>query len=162
MTYRTALAACFCLLAACSGESRAPATVSSPETTPPTPNTPPPSAAPAADPATKPCAHPDAQTLSLALGIGTQTAWDLEITYAIDDDAKHGPGYMFLLRSGERRWQTHRDSNNWARSIMWRGYCWRGRGHPGVRAANVQIEIAPLCKDGKLMDMGSCGSVFKP
>jgi hypothetical protein len=113
-------------------------------------------------PADDPCAHREVQTLDLALGVNTQTRWDLELTYAIDDDAKRGPGYMFLLRSGARRWQTRRDSNNWSRSLMWRGYCWRGRGRPGVRAPHVQVEIAPLCKDGKLAEMGSCVDAFKP
>jgi hypothetical protein len=98
--------------------------------------------------------------LDLDLGVSLQTPWALELSYAIDDDRKLGPGYMFLLTSGARRWQTRRNSDNWTRSIMWRGYCWRGVGRPGLRAARVQVEIVPLCKDGKLVEMGSCGAVF--
>jgi hypothetical protein len=160
---RVAIAFGFWIFTACNGDARGAETVSSPATTPTAPTSPsPPPPSPTAATADDACAHPEPRTLELALGIETQTPWALELTYAIDDDAKHGPGYMFLLRSGARRWETRRDSSNWNRAIMWRGYCWRGRGRPGVRASTVQVEVAPLCKEGKLIEMGSCAGVLKP
>ena len=104
--------------------------------------------------------HPEVHTLDLALGVNTRTPWQLELSYAIDDDRQLGPGYMFLLHSGERRWQTRRDLNNWTRTTMWRGYCWRGVGRPGLRASRVKIAVAPLCQDGKLQELGQCAHAF--
>jgi hypothetical protein len=156
---RLKLACSLVVLAACGADSSPPAPV--PAAPPPSaPAAPPP--APAAPPADDPCTHPAAQKLDLELGVSLQTPWPLEIRYGIDDDRKLGPGYMFLLQSGARRWQTRRDSNNWQRSLMWQGYCWRGVGRAGVRAERVQVEVAPLCKDGKLVQMGaSCGTVLE-
>jgi hypothetical protein len=89
-----------------------------------------------------------------------QTPWGLELTYAIDDDKKHGPGYMFLLRSGTRRWETRRDDSNWTQPLTWRGFCWRGGERPERRASRVKIDIAPVCKDGVLQELGGCGAAL--
>jgi hypothetical protein len=89
------------------------------------------------------------------------TPWELEFRYGIDDDKKRGPGFMFLLRSGERRWETRRDNNNWTRPLTWRGYCWRGAERPtDRRATRLKIQIAPVCKDGKLQELGGCGTAL--
>ena len=159
------LGCCFLWLVACGSDAShaasAPANPAASAT--PAPLTAPPAAPPPAAPAIdEPCTHAAAQKLDLDLGVRLQTPWQLELSYAIDDDRKLGPGYMFLLQSGARRWQTRRNSDNWTRSVMWRGYCWRGVGRPGLRAARVQVEVVPLCKDGKLVEMGSCGTAFSP
>lgn len=91
-----------------------------------------------------------------------QTPWGLEITYAIDEDEKLGPGYMFLLRSGTRRWETRRDDTNWTKPLAWRGLCWRGAERPERRASRVKIEMTPLCKDGQIQELAPCGKVFGP
>lgn len=93
-------------------------------------------------------------------GVIRKTPWGLELTYAVDEDEKRGPGYMFLLRSGSRRWETRRDSSNWTKKLTWHGFCWRGSDRPGRRAARVHIEMAPVCKDGKLVEVGGCGTAL--
>src|SRR5262245_47151777 len=74
---------------------------------PPPPAAPPPSA-PAVAPtnAPNPCDTPGPLTLELSAGVMQTTPWGLEFTYALDEDKKRGSGFMFLLRSGERRWET--------------------------------------------------------
>jgi hypothetical protein len=69
---------------------------------------------------------------------------------------------MFQLRSGERRWETRRDNNNWTRQLTWRGFCWRGAERPERRSLRVKIQIAPVCKDGRLQELGGCGSALGP
>jgi hypothetical protein len=136
------------------------------------PSAPPPSApeiapAPAAPPtvvkppsASNPCDNPAPIILELSAGITQSTPWGLEIKYVLDEDKKLGTGYMFQLRSGERRWETRRDNSNWNKSLTWRGFCWRGAERPERRASEVKIQIAPVCKDGKLQELGGCGDVF--
>jgi hypothetical protein len=119
---------------------------------------PPPTAAPSEP---NPCATPGPRTLDIEAGVVQQTPWGLELTYAIDEDEKLGPGYMFLLRSGDARWETRRDKANWLRKMTWRGFCWRGVGVPERRSARVQIEIGPVCKDGVLQELGGCGDALK-
>jgi hypothetical protein len=99
--------------------------------------------------------------LEIGVGVLTKTPWDLELTYALDEDAKRGPGFMFVLHSGIRHWETRRNSDNWTKPVMWHGFCWRGGAHPAMRAKHVQVQIAPLCKDGKLVETGSCTPAFK-
>lgn len=132
-----------------------------PSATPPAPPAP---AAPAAPKpaAPNPCATPGAQTLELEAGVIQQTPWGLELTYAIDEDKKLGPGYMFLLRHGDARWETRRDKSNWRNQMTWRGFCWRGVDLPERRSPRVKIEIAPVCKDGVLQELGGCGDAFAP
>jgi hypothetical protein len=141
------------------GSSLSAATVEAPAPPPPPPAAPTPAAL-VQPPTEDPCRHPEIQTLDLKLGMNTKTPWQLELTYAIDDDRKLGPGYMFLLHSGDRRWQTRRDARNWKRTLLWRGYCWHGVGRPGARAEKVRVAIAPLCKDGKLQELGHCAPAF--
>lgn len=78
----------------------------------------------------------------------------------LDEDKKLGSGYMFRLRSGERRWETRRDNGNWTKKLTWRGFCWRGAERPERRALDVKIQIAPVCKDGKLQELGGCGDTL--
>ena len=106
------------------------------------------------------CATPGVQKIALHVGALTKTPWGLELAYAVDEDDKLGPGYMFMLRHGERRWNTRRDAGNWTAPIMWRGFCWRGGAHPEKRARQIEIEMAPSCKDGKLVEVGECASVL--
>jgi len=117
-----------------------------------------PAPAPPAGP--NPCATPGKVTLEIEAGVIRQTPWDLELTYAIDEDKKLGPGYMFLLRSGASRWETRRDKANWLRPMTWRGFCWRGVGLPERRSPRATIEIAPVCKDGALQELGGCGDAL--
>ena len=120
-------------------------------------------AAPAAAPAqgaANPCATPGKQTIEIEAGVIKQLPWGLEITYAIDEDDKRGPGYMFLLRSGTRRWETRRDDSNWSAQLTWRGLCWRGAERPERRASRVKIDMAPVCKDGVLQELGGCGGAL--
>jgi len=104
---------------------------------------------------------PESRTLDIEAGVIQQTPWGLELTYAIDEDDKLGPGYTFLLRSGDARWETRRDKANWPRKLTWRGFCWRGVGVPERRSSRVKIEIAPVCKDGVLQELGGCGDALK-
>lgn len=133
-----------------------------------TPGAPPPAPVPATPPAKSaepsepnPCATPGPRTLDIEAGVIQQTPWGLELTYAIDEDEKLGPGYMFLLRSGSARWETRRDKATWLRKMTWRGFCWRGVGLPERRSPRVQVEIAPVCKDGVLQELGGCGDALK-
>jgi hypothetical protein len=103
---------------------------------------------------------PGPQTLDIEAGVIRQTPWGLELTYAIDEDDKLGPGYTFLLRSGDARWETRRDKANWLRKMTWRGFCWRGVGMPERRSSRVQVEIGPVCKDGVLQELGGCGAAL--
>jgi hypothetical protein len=114
----------------------------------------------AAASAANPCATPGPQTIELEAGVIKQLPWGLEITYAIDDDKKHGPGYMFLLRSGTRRWETRRNDRNWTQPLTWRGFCWRGAERPEKKASRVKIDLAPVCKDGVLQELGGCGDAL--
>src|SRR5690349_6688307 len=59
------------------------------------------------------CAAPQPQTLTLELGVTKSTPWQLDVAYAVDDDRKLGPGFLFFLHQGERRWETRRDAHNW-------------------------------------------------
>jgi hypothetical protein len=119
---------------------------------------PPPDVTPSAP---NPCATPGPQTLDIEAGVIQRTPWGLELTYAIDEDDKLGPGYTFLLRSGDARWETRRDKANWLRKMTWRGFCWRGVGMPERRSARVKVEIGPVCKDGVLQELGGCGDALK-
>ena len=146
-----------CALAGC-GEDPVPAS------SPPAPLAPTPAATaqpPAdADGLPDPCTTPGVQTITIEAGIITKTPWGLELTYAIDEDKKLGPGYMFLLKHGTRRWETRRDVGNWNSAIMWRGFCWRGAARPEKRDSQVQLEMAPSCKDGKLAELADCNAVL--
>jgi hypothetical protein len=135
------------------GESAAPV-ASAP---PPAPTAP---AAPGKPSAPSPCADPAPRTLELEAGVIQQTPWGLELTFAIDEDKKLGPGYMFLLRHGDARWETRRDKANWRNQMTWRGFCWRGVDLPERRSSRAKIEIAPVCKDGVLQELGGCGSAL--
>ena len=148
-----------CLLASACDEKPAPAAPSPPPTAP-TPAAAPPKPAASAEGLPNPCAKPSAQTIDLEAGVLTTTPWGHELTYAIDEDEKLGPGYMFLLKYGQRRWETRRDNGNWNNSILWRGFCWRGGARPEKRASHVQIMMAPLCKNGALVEMGDCSGVY--
>ena len=129
--------------------------------TPPAPPAPAPSAPAAATPsAPNPCSNPDPITLDLSAGVTQPTPWGIDFRFVVDDDKKRGPGYMFQLRSGERRWETRRDNTNWTQQLTWRGFCWRGGERPERKALNLKIQIAPVCKDGKLQELGGCGNVF--
>lgn len=112
--------------------------------------------------APSPCDNPAPIKLELEAGTSKETAWGLEFRYVVDEDKKLGSGYLFQLRSGERRWETRRDSTNWNQPITWRGFCWRGAERPAKRALHLQIEVAPVCKDGKLQELGGCGNAFSP
>jgi hypothetical protein len=142
---------------ACGSGAESAATPSAPAAVP-VETKPPPTAAPSEP---NPCTTPGPRTLDIEAGVVQQTPWGLELTYAIDEDKKLGPGYMFLLRSGDARWETRRDKANWLRKMTWRGFCWRGVGVPERRSARVQIEIGPVCKDGALQELGGCGDALK-
>jgi hypothetical protein len=94
--------------------------------------------------------------------VSKQTPWELEYKYVVDEDKKLGAGYLFRLRSGERRWETRRSDRNWTSPLTWRGFCWRGAERPARRALRLQIQVAPVCKDGKLQELGGCGNAFGP
>ena len=149
-----------CALAGC-GSEPAPAPAA-PEPVVPAPVAPAPSpqSAPSADALPNPCATPGVQTITVQAGVVLTTPWGLELTYAIDEDKKLGPGYMFLLKHGARRWETRRDVGNWTSPIMWRGFCWRGGARPEKRSSQVQLEMAPSCKDGKLAELADCSAVL--
>jgi len=104
-----------------------------------------------------PCAHPSPAKIELSAGVIAKTPWDLEVTYTIGEKNKAGqPTYDFLLRSGQRRWPTSRSWGNWNKADTWRGFCWRGADRPEEHAPRVSIEIAPVCENGKLVEMGGC------
>jgi hypothetical protein len=144
-------------LCACGSEPTPPSTQAAPAAAPSPVKPATPSAVPGAP---NPCSAPAPITLELSAGEIKQTPWGLDIVYAIDEDEKRGPGYMFMLRSGSRRWETRRDDSNWTKLLTWRGFCWRGDGHPERRASHVQIDIAPVCKDGQLQELGGCGTTL--
>jgi hypothetical protein len=148
-------------LLACSDE-RAPEPAAAAPTEPakPTPAPAEPSPAPAVATGPNPCANPEPQTLVLEAAIPQTTASGLELSYAIDEDDKRGPGYMFLLRHGQRRWQMRRDNTNWSSPKSWRGFCWRGGKRPAKRASSIEVQVAPVCEDGELVELGGCGDVF--
>lgn len=142
------------------GDSTAPATPTpSPSTVTPAPGAAP---APKAPSAPNPCDNPAPVKLELQAGVSQKTPWDIEFKYVIDDDKQLGAAYMFLLQSGQRRWETRRDHRNWKRPLTWRGYCWRVAERPPRRALKISIDVAPVCKDGKLQELGGCGSVLDP
>jgi hypothetical protein len=151
--------ACLALLLwSCGGEppaAPAPAPASEPaaQAKPPAPSDP---------QAPNPCANPTPVTLELEAGVIKTTPWGLELTYAIEEDARRGPGYVFLLKSGTRRWEARRNDANWTAKLTWRGFCWRGGERPERRASKLQIQMAPVCKDGQLVEMGGCGSALGP
>jgi hypothetical protein len=152
------LAVCIFGSYACGGgapTATPPAAEAPPAAAPVAPATP--ATTPAAD---NPCATPAPQTIELEAGVIKQLPFGLEITYAIDDDKKHGPGYMFLLRSGIRRWETRRNDSNWTKPLTWRGICWRGAERPEKKASRLKIELAPVCKDGVLQELGGCGNAL--
>jgi len=156
LTFHVAL----CALAGC-GEDPAPATATPEPATPaPAASAPPPQPEKSADALPDPCATPGVQAITVQAGVVLTTPWGLELTYAIDEDKKLGPGYMFLLKHGARRWETRRDAGNWTSAIMWRGFCWRGGARPEKRASQVQLEMAPSCKDGKLAELADCSAVL--
>jgi hypothetical protein len=145
------------------GDTARPTPPSPPAVLPASP-APPPAAPPAASEpsAVNPCDNPGPLTLELAAGATQATPWGIDFRYLLDEDKKRGPGYMFQLRSGERRWETRRDNSNWTRQLTWRGFCWRGAERPERRALRVKIQIAPVCKDGRLQELGGCGSALGP
>jgi hypothetical protein len=145
------------LLSACAGESSAPSAAPLAAEAPVPAAAPAPSAAPSAP---GPCATPGPRTFQLQAGTVQDTPWDLKLAYGLDDDRKLGPGYMFLLRSGEARWETRRDKSNWRKQLTWRGYCWRGGALPGPRATHVEVEVAPVCKDGVQQMLGGCADAL--
>lgn len=148
-----------CLWLSACADKPAPA---KPEAAPPP--SPPPAAAPAKPVASapNPCDNPAPIKLELEAGTSKETAWGIELRYVVDEDKKRGSGYLFQLRSGERRWETRRDNSNWNQPITWRGYCWRCAERPAKRSLHLQVEIAPVCKDGKLQELGGCGDALGP
>jgi hypothetical protein len=154
---RAAKIALLCMLGACVQE---PAAAPEPVAVAPAPAR---VEEPVAEPtaaAGNPCSQPQPQTITVEAGVIAQTPWGLELTYAIDEDDKRGPGYLFLLTYGDKRWQMRRDNRNWTSERTWRGFCWRGGKRPETRASRLQIEMAPVCKDGKPIELGGCGDVF--
>jgi|GEM_PF-5630586 len=139
------------------GESAAPAPSA---VTPPAPAAPAP--APASPAAPNPCDNPAPLKIELKAGVSQKTPWDIELKYVIDEDPKLGAAYMFLLQSEGRRWETRRDHRNWKRPLTWRGFCWRVAERPPRRALTINIEVAPVCKDGKLQELGGCGTALDP
>lgn len=142
-------------LTAC-GQDRPPPAAGAPEPAPAAP-APKPSAEPEAP---SPCAMAAPQTIEIEAGVVKETPWGLTLTYAIDEDKKRGPGYMFLLKHGSRRWETRRDDSNWTAELTWRGFCWKGGPRPEKRASRLAIHMGPVCKDGKLVEMGGCGDTL--
>jgi hypothetical protein len=112
--------------------------------------------------APNPCDNPTPVKLELHAGVSQKTPWDIEFKYFPDEDKKLGAAYVFLLQSGDRRWETRRDHRNWRRPLTWRGFCWRVAERPPARALKINIDVAPVCKDGKLQELGGCGSVLDP
>lgn len=144
------------------GESAAPvAPAPAPSAvTPPAPAAPPPP--PASPAAPNPCDNPAPLKIELKAGVSQKTPWDIEFKYVIDEDPKLGAAYMFLLQSDGRRWETRRDHRNWKRPLTWRGFCWRVAERPPRGALKINIEVAPVCKDGKLQELGGCGTALDP
>jgi hypothetical protein len=142
------------LLCACGGES--------PPAAPPTSAAPAPAVpSPSAPAEASPCAIPGPLTIELEAGVLQKTPWGLEITYAIEEDEKaRQTRYVFLMRSGTRRWEVRRDDSNWTEKMTWRGFCWRGGARPELRASKLQLQMAPVCKDGKLVELGGCGNAL--
>jgi hypothetical protein len=151
------------LIGACSDNAApAPAPPASPPAVTPA-EAPAPSAPAVAPPqVANPCDTPAPITLELSAGVMQSTPWGISFHYVLDEDKKRGSGYMFQLRSGERRWETRRDNTNWTRPLTWRGFCWRGAERPERRALRLKIQLAPVCKDGKLQELGGCGSALAP
>jgi hypothetical protein len=162
----TTTSACLAwLLCACGGQERDAAAAPSEPAAPAQPAAPAPaapSAPAAAAQGVNPCANPAPVTLELEAGVVMTTPWGLDITYAIEEDEKRGPSYVFLMRSGSRRWEARRNDENWTAKLTWRGICWRGGERPERRASKLQIQMAPVCKDGQLVEMGGCGSALGP
>jgi hypothetical protein len=109
-----------------------------------------------------PCESAAPIKLELQAGVSHKTPWGLELRYVIDEDKKLGAGYTFQLRSGDRRWETRRDHRNWRRPLTWRGFCWRVSERPPQRALKIGVEVAPVCQDGKLQELGGCGDALDP
>jgi hypothetical protein len=145
-------------MAACGDTPPPSAAAAAPKPAAPAP--PPPSAATPSAP--NACDNPQPITLALNAGVTEHTPWGLDVNVVFDDDPKRGPGYLFQLRSGERRWETRRDNDNWTRSLTWRGFCWRGAERPERRSLHVKIRVAPVCKGGKLQELGGCGDALGP
>jgi hypothetical protein len=123
------------LLGACSGEA---ANTAAPAREPAAQANPPAAAPVTATPeGPNPCATPGPVTLELEAGVIEKTPWDLEMTYAIEDDPRRGSSYVFLLRSGTRRWEARRNDSNWTAQLTWRGFCWRGGARPEPRASKL-------------------------
>lgn len=120
----------------------------------------PPPPSPASAP--NPCDNPAPVKLELHAGVSQKTPWGVEFKYVIDEDPKLGAGYTFLLQRDGRRWETRRDHRNWRRPLTWRGFCWRVAERPARRALKINIEVAPVCQDGKLQELGGCGSALDP
>ncbi|HET8931853.1 MAG TPA: hypothetical protein VFN67_00365 [Polyangiales bacterium] len=156
MTRSTSLVWAVLWLSACADKTAPQSPALEPPPTPPAAA----AARPAAPP--NPCDNPAPIKLALDVGSSQETPWGIEFRYLVDEDKKLGSGYQFQLRSGERRWETRRDNTNWNQPLTWRGFCWRGAERPAKRALRVQIEIAPVCKDGKLQELGGCGDAFGP
>jgi hypothetical protein len=146
-------------LCACGGEQ--PPSASAPEPVA-KPAAPAPSAPPADPAAPNPCSNPAPIKIELEAGIAHVTPFGLELRYAIEDDGKREPGYVFLLRSGSRRWESRRSASNWTSKQTWRGFCWRGGERPERRASKLQIEVAPVCSNGQLVEVGGCGDALGP
>ena len=100
--------------------------------------------------------------IDLEAGVVQKTPWGLEMTYAIEEDKNQQSRFVFLMKSGTRRWETRRDDSNWTEKMTWRGFCWRGGTRPERRASKLQIQMAPVCKDGKLVEIGGCGNALGP
>jgi hypothetical protein len=159
---RSTTLGCFALLlCACGGEPPPAASGTDPTAKPEAP-APAKAAAPADPAAPNPCANPTPITLQLEAGVPQTTPFGLELTYAIEDDGKREPGYVFLLRSGSRRWETRRNASNWSSKQTWRGFCWRGGERPERRASKLQIQVAPVCSNGQLVEVGGCGDALGP
>lgn len=149
------------LLSTACGEDAAPpaASASEPVTPEPAP-TREPSEAETGEP--NPCDRPAAVQLELSAGVTEETPWGLTLTYAVGEKNRAGqPTYEFTLRHGERRWRTTRSWGNWNSLDTWRGFCWRGAERPEERAPRVRVDVAPVCENGKLMEMGGCRQALK-
>jgi hypothetical protein len=111
--------------------------------------------------ANNPCAQPTPLTLELEAGVVTETPWGLTITFALEEGERGRSSFVFLLSHQGRRWESRRNPGNWNGEMTWRGFCWRGADRPEPRASRVKIDIAPVCKDGKLVELGGCGDTLK-
>jgi hypothetical protein len=158
MTLKTSCCLALLCLFAC-GDKSSPETQLAPAAQPPPPSAPPPAPVPSAP---NPCDNAAPIKLELSAGSTQQTPWDLELRYVVDEDKKLGPGYLFQLRSGERRWETRRDVRSWSRPLTWRGFCWRGADKFPKRALQLKLDVAPVCKDGELQELGGCEDALGP